>query len=134
MAAVHRRVSRSSSACIRRGTDRWAAPSVHSAWRLRHDRGMHLLVTICAHGFGHLGQSAPVLNALRRRLPALRLTVASTLPEARLRRDMFRFLVFGSSCAERRLHGFESVATCGRFGSRCGIAVIGCVARNRPAS
>lgn len=50
---------------------------------------MHLLATIYAHGFGHLGQSAPVLNALRRRLPALHLTVASTLPEARLRRDMF---------------------------------------------
>jgi hypothetical protein len=89
MAAVHRRVSRSSSACIRRGTGRWAAPGVHSARRLRHDRGMHLLATICAHGFGHLGQSVPVLNALRRRLPALRLTVASTLPDAQLSRDMF---------------------------------------------
>jgi hypothetical protein len=89
MAAVHLWVSRSSSACIRRSAGRWAALGVHSARRLRHDRGMHLLATICAHGFGHLGQSAPVLNALRRRLPALHLTVASTLPEARLRRDMF---------------------------------------------
>ncbi len=46
---------------------------------------MHLLATITAHGLGHLGQTAPVLNALRRRLPQLRLTVASALPEARLR-------------------------------------------------
>jgi hypothetical protein len=45
----------------------------------------HLLATLSAHGLGHLAQSAPVLNALRRRLPALRLTVASTLPEPRLR-------------------------------------------------
>lgn len=46
---------------------------------------MHLLATISAHGFGHLAQTAPVLNALRRLRPALRLTIASTLPEARLR-------------------------------------------------
>ena len=45
----------------------------------------HLLATISAHGLGHLGQSAPVLNALRRRVPELQLTVASTLPEVRLR-------------------------------------------------
>jgi hypothetical protein len=45
----------------------------------------HLLATISSHGLGHLAQSAPVLNALRRRLPDLRLTVASQLPEARLR-------------------------------------------------
>ena len=44
-----------------------------------------LLATISAHGLGHLAQSAPVLNALRRRVPGLKLTVASTLPEARLR-------------------------------------------------
>jgi hypothetical protein len=45
----------------------------------------HLLASISAHGLGHLAQSAPVLNALRRCRPQLRLTVASTLPEARLR-------------------------------------------------
>lgn len=44
-----------------------------------------LLASITAHGLGHLAQSAPVLNALRRLRPGLRLTVASTLPEARLR-------------------------------------------------
>jgi hypothetical protein len=78
---------------------------------------MHLLATICAHGFGHLGQSAPVLNALRRPLPALRLTVASTLPEARLRRDMFASWCLAGHALNGRLYGFESVATCGRFGS-----------------
>ncbi len=46
---------------------------------------MHLLATVTAHGLGHLAQTAPVLDALRRRLPTLRLTVASSLPEARLR-------------------------------------------------
>jgi hypothetical protein len=46
---------------------------------------MRLLATISAHGLGHLAQSAPVLNALRRLVPALQLTVASALPEARLR-------------------------------------------------
>lgn len=46
---------------------------------------MRLLATISAHGLGHLAQSAPVLDALRRRLPQLQLTVASSLPEARLR-------------------------------------------------
>ncbi len=44
----------------------------------------HLLAAITAHGYGHLAQSAPVLNALRRRLPALRLTLYSALPRALL--------------------------------------------------
>lgn len=44
----------------------------------------HLLVALTAHGYGHLAQTAPVLNALRRRLPALRLTVYSALPHALL--------------------------------------------------
>ena len=39
----------------------------------------HLFVALSGHGFGHLAQAAPVLNALRRRLPALRLTVQSPL-------------------------------------------------------
>jgi hypothetical protein len=45
----------------------------------------HLLATISAHGLGHLAQSAEVLQALRRRVSGLRLTIASTLPEDRLR-------------------------------------------------
>ena len=44
----------------------------------------HLLAAITAHGYGHLAQTAPVLNALRRRLPALHLTLYSALPRALL--------------------------------------------------
>jgi hypothetical protein len=39
----------------------------------------HLFVDISSHGFGHLAQVAPVLNALARRLPVLRLTIRSGL-------------------------------------------------------
>jgi hypothetical protein len=45
----------------------------------------HLVVTITHHGLGHFAQTAPVLNALRRRLPQLRLTLVTTIPEAKLR-------------------------------------------------
>ena len=40
----------------------------------------HLLVALTAHGFGHVAQTAPVINALRRRLPKLRLTLYTALP------------------------------------------------------
>ena len=40
----------------------------------------HLLADISGHGFGHLAQTAPVLNALRYRLPELQLTIRSGLP------------------------------------------------------
>ena len=45
----------------------------------------HLFVDISAHGFGHLAQTAPVLEALAHRLPDLRLTIRSALPAAQLR-------------------------------------------------
>lgn len=45
---------------------------------------MHLLADISAHGLGHLAQTAPVLNALRRLAPQMRLTVRSLLPRERL--------------------------------------------------
>lgn len=45
----------------------------------------HLLVDITAHGFGHLAQTAPVVNALARQLPNLRVTVRSAAPLAILR-------------------------------------------------
>jgi hypothetical protein len=45
----------------------------------------HLFVDISAHGFGHLAQTGPVLDALAARQPGLRLTIRSALPEARLR-------------------------------------------------
>ncbi len=45
----------------------------------------HLFAALSGHGFGHLAQAAPVLNALRRRLPTLALTIQSPLPAAVLR-------------------------------------------------
>lgn len=44
----------------------------------------HLLVDISSHGLGHLAQVAPVLNALRRAKPTLRLTLRTALPRTRL--------------------------------------------------
>ncbi len=46
----------------------------------------HLLVDVSGHGFGHLAQVAPVLNALRERHPGLRLTVRTEIPAAVVRR------------------------------------------------
>ncbi len=37
----------------------------------------HLLVDITAHGYGHIAQTAPVVNELVRRMPNLRVTVRS---------------------------------------------------------
>ena len=85
---------------------------------------VHLLATISAHGLGHLAQTAPVLQALRRRCPGMRLTIVSTLPEARLRqriegvfriepraldigflmRDAFHVDLPASAAAYRKLH------------------------------
>ncbi|HWU83495.1 MAG TPA: hypothetical protein VN063_08395 [Methylophilaceae bacterium] len=45
----------------------------------------HLLVCISGHGFGHLAQVAPVLNALHGLSPNIRLTVRSTIPQPLLR-------------------------------------------------
>lgn len=49
------------------------------------DTQPHLLVCISAHGFGHVAQTAPVLNALHERAPGLRITVRSMAPLAHLR-------------------------------------------------
>lgn len=49
------------------------------------DTQPHLLVCISAHGYGHVAQTAPVLNALRARMPALLITVRSAAPLAHLR-------------------------------------------------
>lgn len=49
---------------------------------------MHLLVDISAHGFGHVAQTAAVVNALARRVPGLALTVRSAAP-ARLLAQRF---------------------------------------------
>ncbi|NIR32115.1 MAG: hypothetical protein GWN84_22995 [Gammaproteobacteria bacterium] len=42
----------------------------------------HLFLDLSAHGLGHLAQAAPVVNALHRRVPDLRLTVRGGLPRA----------------------------------------------------
>lgn len=48
----------------------------------------HLLVAISAHGYGHLAQTAPILNRLHEMAPDLRITVNSALPEDVLRRQI----------------------------------------------
>ncbi len=45
----------------------------------------HLFVEISSHGFGHLAQTAPVLNRLAELLPALKITLRSGLPAEKLR-------------------------------------------------
>ncbi len=45
----------------------------------------HLVVSITGHGFGHVAQTAPVLNLLHRLLPELRLTVRSGVAPSHLR-------------------------------------------------
>ncbi len=40
----------------------------------------HLLVDISSHGFGHVAQTAPVVNELTRRIPELRITLRTTAP------------------------------------------------------
>lgn len=45
----------------------------------------HIVVSISGHGFGHVAQTAPVLNALHQLLPQLRITVRSSAPAEHLR-------------------------------------------------
>lgn len=45
----------------------------------------HLVVSISGHGFGHVAQTAPILNALHKLIPQLRITVRSAVPLAHLR-------------------------------------------------
>ncbi len=46
---------------------------------------MNLVVSISGHGFGHVAQTAPILNLLHERMPRLRLTVRSAVPLTHLR-------------------------------------------------
>lgn len=64
---------------------------------------MHLLADISGHGLGHLAQAAPVLNALRQRIPGLRVTVRSAIPRERLAR---RIVGDFAHLAEARDFGF----------------------------
>jgi hypothetical protein len=45
----------------------------------------HLVVNISGHGYGHVAQTAPILNLLHQLLPELRLTMRSAVPIAHLR-------------------------------------------------
>ncbi|NOU01581.1 MAG: hypothetical protein HOO95_08435 [Gallionella sp.] len=45
----------------------------------------HLVVSISGHGFGHVAQTAPILNALYDRIPKLRITICSSAPISHLR-------------------------------------------------
>jgi hypothetical protein len=45
----------------------------------------HLVVSISGHGFGHVAQTAPVLNLLHELMPQLSLTVRSAVPLGHLR-------------------------------------------------
>jgi len=49
------------------------------------ERVPHLLAYISGHGYGHIAQTAPVLDRLRESLPELRLTVCSAAPGNHLR-------------------------------------------------
>lgn len=44
----------------------------------------HLLVDISSHGYGHVSQTAPVVNALARRFPDLRVTLRTGAPHSLL--------------------------------------------------
>lgn len=55
----------------------------------------HLVVSISGHGFGHVAQTAPVLNALAELMPGLRLTIRSAVPLEHLKlriRQPFNYL------------------------------------------
>jgi hypothetical protein len=45
----------------------------------------HIVVSITGHGYGHVAQTAPILNLLHKRLPRLRLTVRTSVPFSYLR-------------------------------------------------
>src|ERR687896_1305571 len=47
-----------------------------------------LYVTICYHGFGHIAQTAPIVNELSRRIPRLQVIVQCSAP-ARVLRNHF---------------------------------------------
>jgi len=46
----------------------------------------HLIVTLTAHGYGHVAQTAPILNALHQQLPSLRISLFSDIETTYLKR------------------------------------------------
>ncbi len=79
----------------------------------------HLVVSISGHGFGHVAQTAPILNLLHERMPQLRLTVRSTVPHAHLR--------------SRIRAPFEHLQSTGDIGMVMSSALDICVADSRKA-
>lgn len=56
-----------------------------SSSRLRRSASnRHLVVAISSHGFGHIGQTAPVIDALRRRVPNWKITLRTAAPRHKL--------------------------------------------------
>ncbi len=45
---------------------------------------LHLVVALSSHGFGHIGQTAPIVVALQKQLPDLRVTIRSNAPKDKL--------------------------------------------------
>ncbi|TVQ87513.1 MAG: hypothetical protein EA400_11250 [Chromatiaceae bacterium] len=61
----------------------------------------HLFIALTAHGYGHLAQCAPVVAALQRRRPDLRVTLQGTIDPAFARSRMpagFRHLSVAADC------------------------------------
>ncbi len=44
----------------------------------------HLVISISGHGYGHVAQTAPILNALHRLMPQLRMSIRSAAPLSHL--------------------------------------------------
>jgi len=83
------------------------------------DKRPHLLVFISAHGFGHIAQTAPVLNALRKLVPCLALTIRSSAPLTHLR---------------SRIHGnFDVLPVPGDIGMLMSSALDVCIAESAAA-
>lgn len=79
----------------------------------------HLVVSITGHGFGHVAQTAPILNRLQELMPELRITLRSTVPLAHLR---------------SRIHApFELLRSEGDIGMAMSSALDVCVEESRAA-
>lgn len=79
----------------------------------------HLVVSISGHGFGHVAQTAPILNRLYERMPQLRITVRTSVPLSHLR---------------SRIHAPFAYLPCeGDIGMRMSSALDVCVDESRAA-
>lgn len=81
---------------------------------------MRIVVDISGHGFGHLGQTAPVLAALGRRLPDAEFIVRTALDKNAVQRRLrvahileVREMDFGMSMADALT--VDIAASCGRY-------------------